>query len=446
MKTSDHDLMEKYLDGTATPEEFAVLEGRLRSSPEARLELLQESGFECQLRVLLKTAPIVYAESADTEMVDVAEDALPRPGKTIHWRPAWLWIPAVAAAAALLVALALPLLPSRRQIQIAGTGVAGPKRAPVAVVCATQQEEETTRESAEMAVSFGIAALPSPPADGAASAPGGTAVAVQGPGLDHRVAERMRDDSPENPSAVVQVAAPRFPAAPNPAGARAGNIVALARPAGAGPDGNRAGVAILPASASMSSAVVAVVAAVRRKSDGNFTSASGKILLIQAMGSSKDRHAVQAGDKFLAGDAIETGPSSGGTLRYADGATVRLYSDTHLALSQTDHNRTLSLASGAVDLQVPSQGAGGNFTVRTSYVEARGGAGTAFRVLADGSGSWVGVKAGRVEVARFRDNGEVVLLEPGYCASAARGGAPASMLDPNWRNKCQALTGSPRYQ
>ena len=98
MKTSDNNLIEKYLDGTASPEELAVFDGRLRANPALRLEFLKESGFECQLRFLLKTSPAVAPEStAAVDVIDVAD--LPR-ATTIYWRPSWLWIPVAAAAAA----------------------------------------------------------------------------------------------------------------------------------------------------------------------------------------------------------------------------------------------------------------------------------------------------------------------------------------------------------
>ena len=426
------------------------MEARLRSSPEARLELLQESGLECQLRILLKTAPVVYSESVDAETVDVAEDALPPPRATIRrWRPAWLWIPVAAAAAALLVALALPLFPAHHRSRIAGRGTTEQEHVSVAVGSATQPMEETIRESEDTEIPSGIAAQPAPHADDGASAAVGpslpveTAIAAPESGFDHRMSERSPDASSGNPSAVAQFVAPRFPASFNPAGGRGESVVVLTRPAGVDSEGNHANGAASFAVASVSSAV-AVVTAVRRKSDGIFVSASGKILLTRVRRSARNRRAVQAGDSFLPGDVIETGPFSGGTLRYADGATVRLYSDTHLALGPTDRNRTLFLASGAVDLQALSQGSGGTFTVRTSSVEARG-AGLIFAYWLTAA-SWVGVKAGRVSVSRFGTDGETVLLDSGTFASAVHGEAPASMLNSSWRSKCQAFTGSPRYQ
>ena len=59
MKKSDYNLIEKYLDGTTTPEEFAVIEGRLRLDPELRLELLYRAGIEGQLPCLLKSSCVL---------------------------------------------------------------------------------------------------------------------------------------------------------------------------------------------------------------------------------------------------------------------------------------------------------------------------------------------------------------------------------------------------
>ena len=242
------------------------------------------------------------------------------------------------------------------------------------------------------------------------------------------------------PVVVGPVAAPHAPARLAHGPDVFGNVLAVARPDGAHPADDNQGNAGKPA------AIVAVAVATGLHAvDGQIASVNGSVLLLRPTTDSKGRHVVQSGDSFLAGDVIETGVASGSTLRYADGTTVRLYGNTQLTLSQAGRNRSLYLSTGAVDLRVQPLGGGSNLTVCTSYVEARV-VGTDFRVMTDSNGSWVGVKAGRVDVVRSRANGEVVVLESGYFASAARGWPPTSMNDANWRSKCQLFTGSPKYQ
>jgi hypothetical protein len=88
MNTINTKGMEKFLDGTATPEEISALDKMLRSSKEAREEMLVQAGMESQLR-------LIFAQ-AQTEAADQTPVAAPA-----FWRSSrWLWIPAAAAAAA----------------------------------------------------------------------------------------------------------------------------------------------------------------------------------------------------------------------------------------------------------------------------------------------------------------------------------------------------------
>ena len=429
MKTSDYNLIEKYLDGTTTPEEFAVMEGRLRTDPAMRLELLQEAGFEGQLRILLKTAPVVYPQietSEPTETIGVEEPSLPQPRKIIFWRPAWLWIPVAAAAAALVVAVVLPLLPARHAAEIARTGVSAPKNASSATNSATQPLEGEHVVATIATHSTGSTAATAPNVE-----PAGMTVSPHG-------------NVPEKPvvAATLERVTPPVEEAPAP---RLENQMGKA----VGAVAYQATVAVpgqfLENHAPAPAPALTAVAAILPRANGQITSANGSVFLARVAGASKVRRAAQPGDNFLPGDTVETGPLSGGALRYTDGSTVRIYSDTQVTLNQTGNDRKLALASGALDLRVQPLAAGSILTVTTPHIEARV-VGTEFRVLADDQGSWVGVKTGRVEVVRFRANNEVVQVDPGYFAASTRGWPPARMADPNWRGKCQTFTGSPKYQ
>jgi hypothetical protein len=445
MKTSDNNLIEKYLDGTATPAEFAVFEERLRSNPATRLDLLQECGFESQLRVLLKTSPVVSLESAEAAGTNDVEESslLPQPRQTVYWRPAWLWIPAAAAAAALVAAVVFPLLPTRSNSH--DVILNGGRAFQPAIPELADRNVRPPFHNNFLLVSNNVpapsdsAVLSTEPSDGGVTVSAQPVVATDGPVLDHRVVGMKPENPPVAPRAIDQ-AMTLHPAAPMHVRNIPGNVVAMALP-----DGGRANVTAPSVATATNVTAVAAVAAASPRSDGQFASANGNIFLTRLAGANnKARHVVQSGELFMPGDVIETGPSSGGTLQYTDGSAVRLYSNTQLTLGQTDNSRNLLLASGAIDLRVQSQEAGHNLIVHTSYIEARV-VGTEFRVMTDGSGSWVGVKAGRVEVVRLRANGEVVRLEPGYYASSSRGWPPLAISDPNWRSKCQAFTGSSKY-
>jgi len=446
MNPSDYNLIEKYLDGSATPEEFAVLEGRLRADPETRLELLKESGVESQLRFLLKTAPVAYPESKETAgMTDVDECSLPQPRKAVYWRPAWLWVPVAAAAAALVAALVFPLFPAHHKTLLAGSSDAAPKRAPATMETRQFANEDaaTTKEATSSPTPAAVAALSVQPSGHGAPLPAGKVVAQQGSVPDNRMSGTKPEELPADPFVVNPAAAPHAAARPMRGWELIGNIVALSRTDGSQP--SAADNKDMAAPALAQTPAVAVAATTASHPDaGQVVSANGKVFLTRPTGDGKGRHVAQTGENFLPGDVIEAGPSSSILLRYADGSLVRLYSDTHLTLSQTDHNRSLFLASGAVDLRVQPLGAENNLTVCTAYIEARV-VGTEFRVMTDSNGSWVGVKAGRVQVIRSRANGEMVLLEPGYFVSAAKGWPATPMQDTHWRNKCQTFTGSPRY-
>ena len=468
MKTSDYNLIEKYLDGTATPEEFVVLQGRLRREPALRLELLKEAGLESQLRVLLKagSASAEGAEGAD-EVAEGAEQRLSKP-RILSWRPAWIGIPLAAAAAALVAALFLPQGTSQPQGQVASHT----KPAPQAKLSASEANVQpvanesvkvanTTPSARSSAMDVMPAVSRSEQASRAdnnkvAATSAGTHLAQQAPAAENRM---VAVNPPAPHPMLAEAGVSTRPVAPSQHNvAVAPTLVAVARPEGAHPvEGNPASsvaassvapaadpaadpvlAAVKPA-AVVKPAVVAAAAATY----GAIVSANGKVFLTRAADGT-GMHPVQNGEGFQPGDQIEAGPLSGLTLRYADGSMVHLYSDTHLAINQTDQSRILFLSSGAIDLRVQPMRPGNNLVVATSYIEARV-VGTEFRVMTDGNWSWVGVKSGRVQVVRSRANGEVVMLEPGYYASATKGWPSAPVLDPVWRSKCQVFTGTSRY-
>jgi hypothetical protein len=440
MKTSDNNLIEKYLDGTASPEELAVFDGRLRANPALRLEFLKESGFECQLRYLLKNSPAVAPEStAAVDVIDVAD--LPR-AKTIYWRPSWLWIPVAAAAAALIVALVVQRFPGRSGTQVAGNqGTVGKhvsnttseKSYPVA-----QELVAVPLLPAPSPVSAGQISNLEPPNGNSGPLPPKTVLRPQERAPD----TRMAVSKPELPAATT---APLRPPAPDALPIRVrnepGGMVAMTAPI---QDAPREATLAIPDPANPAVSAVAAAAVVRQPVEGQISGVMGNVYITRLAAGKRVRATAQPGIGFQPGDLIESGPSSGSFLRYADGSTVRLYSNTQLTLGRAGSTRDLTLTSGAVDLQVQPMRSGSNLIVRTAFVDARV-VGTEFRVMTDAKGSWVGVRGGRVEVVRTRANGEVVLLEPGYFASSVRGWPPTAMSDPNWRNKCQLFTGNPRY-
>jgi len=450
MNKSDYILIEKYLEGTASPEEFAVLEDRLRDNPETRLSLLQEAGFECQLRLLLKSSPELSTELAgDAEETESDEPSQVPSRRKTYWKPAWLWIPVAAAAAALLVALALPLLAARLKGQSANTGVASQNR-PAGKTPAVAQHVEGQNDKDVNG--------PAPKsADGRVQPDTAAGVAVLAPENPMIVKQEPVTHVPANgahlagttpaplpaPRQTVQAGSPEKSALPGQNVQRKelyGMPIAMARPANDQPGNPVPNGADATASAAATPAVVAANA----QPEVRIANLAGNVYLTRLSNARNARRLVQSGDAFLSGDTIETDSSSSGTLRYEDGTLVRFYTKTRLTLSSKDQTRSLQLASGAIDLRVQPLGQGSNLVVRTPYLDARV-VGTEFRVMTDGSGSWVGVKAGRVEVVRTRANGEVVLLEPGYFASATRGWPPVTTADPNWLGKCKAFTGSPKY-
>ena len=413
MTTANNDLIEKYLDGTTSPEEFAAFEERLRTDPALRLALLQEAGFESQLRILLKATPVMALRTDAPEAgIRIDGNQATRLSKTIPWRPAWIMIPVAAAAVALLLAVVLPLIPQRHNTQFAVRG-GNASKTTIAVVANIAHPIANQRVAT---------------------------INVKDPAV---VA-----DAHATPDTHTNVKDPQ-PARPlvDPATA-SGNPVAQAVPRTVAPDSRVAVNPLLHSGSAVDMAPVnpgtPATVAVRPQAEGQFASVNGNVFMTRAAGAGKVQRAVQSGDSILSGDTIATGPLSGGTLRCRDGSFVRLYGNTQLTLNQMDRSRSMLLAGGAIDLRVQTLGPGNNFTVRTPYVEARV-VGTEFRVMTDAKGSWVGVKTGRVEVVRSGANGEVVLVDPGCFASSYRGQPPASMADPGWRGKSQEMTGTTKY-
>lgn len=437
MKTSDHNEIEKYLDGHATPEEVALLEEGLRHDPALRVELLVSAGIETQLRMLLKRAPGAHLPAdAVADAVAVAGMDVPPSQRSIPWRTTRRWIPVAAAAAAVLVAVALPLWPRQPHdihVSAAGSGLAV-RPVPAGASPHAAALEVCVAATAQPPVM--IAALP---ADSGSSGNRQTQESISPvpapvlPVSGNRVGADVPAAAPASPLAAVGDV-PQPEKQQGPGSEASGNHVAMAPTVTTSSSEN----------GSTSAPTVAVAAAVHPKASGQIASASGNVFLTRGAGPGKVRLAAQSGDSLLSGDMIETGPLSGSVLRYGDALAVRLYSSTQLTLNQSEHGSNLLLSDGAVDLRVQKLNPGNNLVVSTPYVEARV-VGTEFRVLTDSTGSWVGVKTGRVEVVRFRANGEVVLVDSGYFAASYRGWPPSSMADSVWRSKCQSMTGSPKY-
>ncbi|MEO5367210.1 MAG: FecR domain-containing protein [Magnetococcus sp. WYHC-3] len=465
MRPSDYNLIEKYLDGSATPEEFAVLEDRLRADPATRLCLLQEAGIESQLRLLLQgsaaQSTALTEEEALAEM-ESGEVSQPSVRRTIYRKSIWLWIP--LAAAALLLVLGLPLFLKRNQHPIANAGIVQTgvitQQQAVAASGAQQVDDKHVVVSGEPA-NKELAVLAQPPKAPSISVtvPDKPAIPPVKTPLDSTPEVHMAavkpEPSPMAPSATAQahVDLPEKPVLPVPALPRRDDsvpMIAMAQPVlpssvNSQPNSAAATDATTPpAAAAVKPAAVAVVVA-SSPLGGRIASIGGSVYLTRLVSGGASRRLIQQmGEVIMSDDVIETGPSSSTVLRYEDGTLIRLYARTQVTLRQAGGTRNLQVGSGAVDLRVQPLGQGSNLVVRTAHVEVRV-VGTEFRVITDSTGSWVGVKAGQVEVVRMRANGEVVLLEPGYFASAARGSAPVSTEDATWRGKCQVFTGSSKY-
>jgi hypothetical protein len=432
MKPSDYNLIERYMDGTASAEELVVLDGRLRVDPALRLELIKEAGFEAQLRLLLRTAPAVATDAvSDDEQIDVVEQDLPE-RKVLRWRPSWLWIPVAAAAAALVVALFLPTLNARRGGAVAHAVKTGSPA--IAKKDNNNPNNALTKNSSVKSQEQQVEQVANTVKNENGSENDRPKVVVADPAtkpektLTHDDAIARADIKND---ARVQVQDVRM-APPVPAPKAGANPVLVVNPP------------VAPAPGLEKVALSPVAAAVMTRVDGQIVSANGSVYLSRATPTGKSRHELLSGENFQAGDTLETGPLSGVFARYADGSTVRLHGNTSLTMNGAENSRNLWLGTGAIDLRVQPLGAGSNLVVTTPYVQARV-LGTEFRVMSDDKGTWVGVRTGRVEVVRSGANGEVVQLNPGYFAASFRGWPPAPLSDPNWRSRCQQFTGSPKY-
>ena len=453
MKSTDYIQIEKYLDGTATSQEFSAFEKRLRADAALRLALLQEAGLETQLRILLKAtadeslAPVVQPMVASESNVTPFRPVF----KTLTWRSAWYVVPA-AAAAAVIAAFVLPLFHPRHEqlmARVEREPAKGPAAAPQKFTQTAAAEYFVAKNSTPFAEPVRThVALPVPPANSFTAAPGPVQVAQQGAVLNRQVAVATHEQPVRANNDVNVVAAQNNTPQIRPMGMPV-NVVASVRPgADAVPnvfqpaDGNEKKAPVVAAAVPAGSRKPAAVAVA---AFGQVIAVNGKATVLRPTEESKGRQITQSGENIQSGDVLETGPQSSITLRLAEGPLVRLYGETRLTLNQADHSTSLFLAAGAVDLRVQTLVAGSSFSLSTSYVEARVLAGAEFRVMSDGNGSWVGVRLGRVQMVRSRANGEVVVLEPGYFAAAARGLSPASTLDPVWRSKCLEFTGTGKY-
>lgn len=446
MKIADSNLIEKYLSGTATAEEFAMLEDRLRSSPVTRLALLQEAGFECQLRTILKRSKAVSQEVSHSQALaaDIAEadQALDSPlpaSRKFYWKPAWLWIPVAAAAAALIAVLTFPALSARyKDHNPAHDLVKKETQKHIAITAqpienkAVALDNKTPEDRALLLPEKKSATVVSRPANQAEP----PVIVRQEPPSGDRMAAQNPESRPAHPRTVLKDAPANSVQLPQTMYRKDfnGNAVAAVRPAMEQP-----GKAVVSGAATRPAAV-----SISSMTDGRVASVAGNAYLTRLSTAGGARNQVQSGAAFLPGDVIATGPSSGMTLQYADGTMIRLYANTQLTMNRNAQGRNLMLAAGAIDLRVKPLGQGTNLVVHTAHVDARV-VGTEFRVMTDTSGSWVGVRTGRVELVRTRANGEVVLLDTGYFAASSRGGSPAPISDASWIGKCNAFTGNPKY-
>ena len=417
MNTGNERLIEKYLDGTATPEEFAVLEKRLIEDPGARLALLQEAGFEDQLRLLLQSGgadAFVQSARARAETGDgtAASDGV---GASARSRRLWFWASAAAAAG---VAAALSIFglwgESARNGPLtvaAGSPVVSSNEAAWA---ATLSGTNLTRQSALLAAS----ATPEFPANLTTSGAVDRAVALS---ATKNGSERT-DERPPLPLEGVE-------RAPAPG-------VALANPL-IKPD--RVGK---PAPA----------AVVRARTDGigQVVAANGRVTITSGAGPTARTRQVWTGAVLLGGDIVSAESHSGGAFRYYDGTTVRIYDSTRIALvAGNDQTKTIRLAGGTVDVRISSQTGGiTGVVVRTASIDVTASSGD-FRVMADpnSNSSWVGTQTGSIGVSSAQ-TGQQTVLPQNACTVVAPNGPSFQVLstaNPLWQRQCSFMTGSASY-
>lgn len=441
-----HRLIERYLDGTGTPEELAALEDLLLRDPAARLELLNQAGFEDHLRQLLQAGSDVAAEQAADEVVGEGAPRAPRQAAQAPARrnTLWFWLP--AAAAAVVGATLLYFGPwggsGRRETQTVAGG-----RAPLHPEGLDRTSDSPSASPGagldRTALSAQVASTSSDPSTGVRRAVDRALALTNTNAVEHSTVVWFPGTGGTRTTGAQEVAPEAAPPVQEPA-ARANppvqGVAALAPPSRWGQE-NRDLVKV----------PTAVVPNRTRPDGGGVVIAANGRVTVTGAGPAARSRLVQAGDVFLAGDTVVADSHSSGAIRYDDGTTVRLYDSTRITLiPRNDQTRMIRLASGAVDVKIVLQAGGAGTTgvvVRTALSDVSAQTGD-FRVMADANGSWAGARSGTVNVVNTK-TGQQAELAPTTCTVVTTQGPSLQVLPTSsaaWKAKSTSMTGSASFQ
>lgn len=440
-----HRWIERYLDGTGTPEELAALEDLLLRDPAARLELLNEAGFEDHLRQLLQAGA---AEAAERTEGAVGGEGATRASRRMAAQSSarrraslWFWLPAAAAAVVAVAALLdFGLWSGSGRFgspKVAGSGASWRSDGwspPPVVPAPPAAGMEIPVVTGQVASAFA-----SDPSTGVRRAVDRALALSNTNAVEHStvvwfpgMGGPRTTGAQEVPQAVPPVQEPALPPVQG--------VAALAPPARW--EQEKRDLVKVP---------TAVVPNRNRPDGGGVVIAANGRVTVTGAGPAARSRLVQAGDVFVAGDTVAAASHSSGAIRYGDGTTVRLYDSTRITLvPRNDQTRMIRLASGAVDVKIALQAGGGGTTgvvVRTALTEVSARMGD-FRVMADATDSWVGTRSGSVNVVNTR-TGQQAELAPTTCTVVTSQGPSLQVLPTSsaaWKAKSTSMTGSSSFQ
>lgn len=451
MKTGDgHRLIERYLDGTGTPEELAALEDLLLRDPAARLELLNEAGFEDHLRQLLQAGAVVAAERTEGavggEGATRASRRMAAQSSARRRVSLWIWLPAAAAAVvavATLLAFGFWSGSGRFGSQtVAGGGASlrsdGWSPSPV-VPAPPAAGMEIPVVTGQVAAAFA-----SDPSTGVRRAVDRALAMSNTNAVEHSTVVWFPGMGGPRTTGAQEISQ-AVPPVPEPAPPPVQGVAALAPPALAPPvrwEQEKRDLVKVP---------TAVVPNRNRPDGGGVVIAANGRVTVTGAGPAARSRLVQAGDVFVAGDTVAAASHSSGAIRYDDGTTVRLYDSTRITLvPRNDQTRMIRLASGAVDVKIVLLAGGGGTTgvvVRTALSEVSARMGD-FRVMVDATDSWAGARSGTVNVVNTK-TGQQAELAPTTCTVVTSQGSSLQVLPTSsaaWKAKSTSMTGSASFQ
>jgi len=446
-----HARLQAHLDGTAGAGPLADLEEALRRDPALRRELLVLAAFDAELPAALRelaheraAAPARTATPGGTGEPAPAPAAGPVPVRPrFRLSSGWILWPAAAAAAA--VAAFKILAPTPKPVEQAIARVEAPRPAGVRPAAVASPEAATPPAPAPVAAPFRVRAIPAGPVEGAeaakpapmnaqAAAADGVAAAppLRRPALAAR-AMRTPLELEEGPQAAM---APQAATGAAPRAARA-QPRAMAM---------RASLE-LEDSATVQAAPMAMQAApmaARGPEEGvvgRLTAVSGDVHIVRA---GAGRIPAAGAMEVRAGDVVTTGARASATLAGDDGVTLRIHGSTRVSLGRTPAGPVLEIRAGVVDASVAKRPGdsrasvrGGALTADTSEAE--------FRLVVRERSAWLGVRSGRVGIARASDGKRIEL--DGGAGAAVDPDQPYEKFDarsfPAWQAVCRETAGTP---